>query len=483
MSGYTQLQITLPPKAKFSDFTYRLTVADYNASPRNETVSSGSFDATGMSAQHALKNLEVEVYYEVFVQGQFAKKVSCKAYPADSKQHSVYRFKTTTGSTRPEVNHIKEVVLDSNEVAWYLVKKTETMGALMNRIYQQAPGAAEWKVLADNNPHLGSVSMIKNLLPGQVVVLANSSKLTPKLNKYLTLAKEAETKRQTLHQQYSDFDAEFFAQNYELFYDAMDSQNGNQAWLSTQSVPSFGENEATAQNDSPKYGAIAKGTIDGALSFTKSANEAVMKAYADITQAMAAEKKAGSRLANPKNFSEFKTKYAGLYSKLDNALGREMFRWDTGTKTSNLRRAIQRDAFVRGANYKGGLEAYAENLPKMGKVTRSMKLGGNLLIAYDAYEAGHTIYDAAGSGDLDKLHKAVSVEPLKLSGSVIGAEVGSAVGVAAGEWVAVLILGAATGGVGLVIVGVCAVAGGVAAGAALGGFGEWSGNQIYNNTK
>jgi hypothetical protein len=198
---------------------------------------------------------------------------------------------------------------------------------------------------------------------------------------------------------------------------------------------------------------------------------------------MAAEKKAGSRLANPKNFSEFKTKYAGLYSTLDNALGRDMFRWDTGTKTSNLRRVIQQDAFVRGANYKGGLEAYAKNLPKVGKVTRSMKLGGNLLVAYDAYEAGHTIYDAAESGDLDKLHKAVAVEPLKLSGSVIGAEYGGVAGALAGRVVAMLILGVSTGGTALVVIGVCAVVGGLAGGAAFGWGGQIIGTGVYEVTK
>jgi len=154
MKGYTQLKIVLPLSSQeVKGFTYKLTVVNHNTTPSSEQVLSGSFDAKGMSAKHMLERQDVELFYEVSAQGQFIKKISCKAYPSDSKQHSVYRFKATKDSTRPEPNHLKEVVLDGNEVAWYLVKKTETMGALMDRIYQQTPGAAEWKVLRENNPH------------------------------------------------------------------------------------------------------------------------------------------------------------------------------------------------------------------------------------------------------------------------------------------------------------------------------------------
>ena len=485
MNGYTQLKIVLPLKSQeVKGFTYKLTVVDHNTTPSSEQVLSGTFDAQGMSAKHALERQDVELFYEVSVQGQFIKKISCKAYPSNSEQHSTYRFKATKDSTRPEPNHLKEVVLDGNEVAWYLVKKTETMGALMDRIYQQAPGAAEWKVMQENNPHLGTESVIKNLLPGQVVVLANTSKITAKLQQYRTLAKQAEDKRRGLHQRYQDFDAEFFAQHYEFFYDAMDPEAGNQAWLSHKPIPSFDGVTTTADAGSQglSYGAIAKGTIDGAMQFVDTSNKQVMQAYGEIAKAMAAEKKAGSRLANPKNFSEFRAKYARLYSRLDNALGQNLFRWDTGTKTNNMRRVIQRDAFVRGANYKGGLEAYAKNLSETGRVARTMQTGGNLLVAYDAFGAGKTIYDAAQSGDIDKLHKAVAVEPLKLAGSVIGGRLGGVGGAAVGALIVGLTIG--TGGIaGLIIIGVCAAGGGLAGGAALGWGGEQLGNVIYDKTK
>lgn len=485
MKAYTQLKIVLPLRSqKVESFTYKLTVANHNVTPSTEQILSGTFDAKGMSAKHMLERHDVEIFYEVSVQGQFIKKISCKAYPSNSDQHSVYRFKATKDSTRPESNHLKEVVLDGNEVAWYLVKKTETMGPLMDRIYKQAPGAAEWKVLKENNPHLGTVSAIKNLLPGQVVVLSNTSKATPKLQQYRVLAKQAEDKRRGLHQRYHDFDAEFFAQHYEFFYDAMDPEAGNQAWLSHKPIPSFEGVTTTADAGSQglSYGAIAKGTIDGAMEFVETSNKQVMQAYGEISKAMAAEKKVGSRLANPKNFSEFRAKYTGLYSRLDNALGQNLFRWDTGTKTNNMRRVIQRDAFVRGANYKGGLEAYAKNLSETGRVARTMKAGGNLLVAYDAFGAGQAIYGAAQSGDMDKLHKTVAVEPLKLSGSVLGAAYGAKGGAAAGALIVALTVG--TGGLAaLVIIGVCAAGGGLAGGAALGWGGEKLGHVIYDKTK
>lgn len=137
---------------------------------------------------------------------------------------------------------------------------------------------------------------------------------------------------------------------------------------------------------------------------------------------------------------------------------------------------------MRGSNYKGGLEAYAKDLPEMGRVSHAMKFGGNLLVAYDAYEAGHTIYDAAESGDFDQLHKAVAVEPLKLAGSVTGAEFGSEGGIALGTLIAVATIG--TGGLAdIVIIGVCAVAGGLAGGAFLGWLGGKAGEGLYQETK
>jgi hypothetical protein len=201
MSAYTRLQIVLPSKkVNFRDFSYRLTVVDYNVTPLSETVSSGAFDASGMSARHALNKLDVEIYYDVFIQGQFAKKISCKAYPADSKLHSSYRFKATADSTHPENDHLKEVILDSTAVGWYLVKKPEPFGDLVNRIYKK-PSDADWAVMAANNPHLkNATSRATMLLPGQVVVLSKS-RTSPKLTQFRHDALKAQAVWEKIHAQ------------------------------------------------------------------------------------------------------------------------------------------------------------------------------------------------------------------------------------------------------------------------------------------
>ncbi len=50
--------------------------------------------------------------------------------------------------------NIKEIFLNDSEVAWYLVKKTETMHDWSKRVFKKPLIASDWDILRVNNPHI-----------------------------------------------------------------------------------------------------------------------------------------------------------------------------------------------------------------------------------------------------------------------------------------------------------------------------------------
>ena len=230
-------------------------------------------------------------------------------------------------------------------------------------------------------------------------------------------------------------------------------------------------------NSSISAGAIVKGTVDGALTFADSSQKQTLKAYQALIKQISLEEANGSKLSNPKHWSKFRRKYPDLFKDFDNSLSKTIFKWDTGVKTPNLRRHIQQSAMVRGNKYKGGLDGYIKNMTETGKIARKVKLGGNLLIAWDVAEAGNTIKNAYESGDSRQFRRAVIVEPLKVTASAGGATGGGIIGTATGS-AFVMVVGIGTGGVGLAIIGVCAVVGGAAGGYFGGELGNLFGGKI-----
>lgn len=135
----------------------------------------------------------------------------------------------------------------------------------------------------------------------------------------------------------------------------------------------------------------------------------------------------------------------------------------------NMRRhLLYSTAFVRGANYKGGLPSYLSDMKEVGRISNILKQGGNFMLGVGIGEAGINIYQATRTEDKKQIRRAVFVEPLKLGGSIIGGRAGAIAGTAA----AVFVVGVGTGGIGLVVIGVCAILGGLGGGVIGGELGE-----------
>ncbi len=107
-----------------------------------------------------------------------------------------------------------------------------------------------------------------------------------------------------------------------------------------------------------------------------------------------------------------------------------------------MRRMLKQSALVRDNNFKGGLKEYAKEMGKIGKFATQLKIAGYVSIATDIVGSSIKVYEAAPE---DKARTTV-VETAKLG-----------TGIVAGTFTAALIVGLATGGTGLIVIGIVAV--------------------------
>jgi|GEM_PF-3561858 len=129
-----------------------------------------------------------------------------------------------------------------------------------------------------------------------------------------------------------------------------------------------------------------------------------------------------------------------------------------------MRRFLSQSAPSRDKNYKGGIKDYAKKMGEIGKFSKQLKLVGYVALASDLVSAGATIVEAKPE---DRARTTV-VETTKV-----------AVGFGFGIVASYLIIGVATGGAGLVVLGVVA-ASSVMAGKATSDTAGWIVGETYD---
>lgn len=438
-SYFSRLRLTVQTPLKLKDLTYKFVVT--NNSTKKETIFEGRFDEKGLTAWTEIFNLNTTLVYDVLLRGESIQKIAVKAY-ANKKTHSVYKIKMTAELTKKVKENIKEIHLNNGEVAWYLIKKTESMQNWAKRVFKKPLVASDWDTLKANNPHISNITPTRLLTPGQVIVLSNST-TAKELPQY---KKEAQESQKNLDQMKKDkdFDAEFFAQNYEFFYDASNDSRTeitNTDIFRTSNHPSV-HLFSDPENDSDSaWGTIAKGGIDTALAFHEGTVSRMNKIHGELALKMAEEKAKKSGLANPKNFKAFRKKYKNLYQQLDNEYSKGIFKWDRSIKTNNMRRIINQSSLARGQTYKGGISEYVKKMKELGKMSTTIKGGGYLFLALDIYKADEAIAKAKPG---EKAKTAV-VETSKIAGGLAGGAAG-----------AFIVLTIASGGTSLIVLGVAA---------------------------
>lgn len=410
---------------------------------------------------YEIYNENTALIYEIYYREEVIQKVSAKAYPKQN-QWSLYELKVTTEMTKNIKENIKEIHLNDGEVAWYLVKSDESVLSWSRRVFKKPLSPSDWDILRANNPHMPNLISVGLLQPGQLIILSNST-TAKKLPEYKKLAQQAQKNLDEMNRD-KHFDVLFYAQNFEFINSAL--LNDDYVGMSTEPV-----NNA----DGSMIGSIyttAKNVVDGSILFVEEAKNKTLGSYSQIVKNYVAEHEKKSRLSNDKHFAKFQAANAPLFKDFENRISKNIFQWDTGIKTNNLRRQLKNTAFVKGANYQGGIPGYLKNMNEVGRISKNLRWGGNLMIGMSIGEGGYNIYKSAETGDAKQIRKAVLVEPLKVGGSIYGGTKGAAIGGAA----AALVIGVGTGGIGLVVIGACAVLGGLGGGIIGGKIGETIGN-------
>ena len=441
---YTRLQFKVNPHLQYKDFSFQFLVVNREL---GKTVfkDEGAFDDKGFSKWFHIFQPNLELMYKIQYRGKVIKTITAKAYPEPNKW-SLFELKTTVESTEKANENTKEIQINDGEVAWYLIKKSEPVMTWAQRVFKKPLAAQDWKILKANNPHLSNMVSMGVLQPGQVVIIASST-TAKELAEY---KKQAQQAHQNLEQMKKDkdFDAAFFAQNYEFFYDALLRENTK---IVNKNIFEESDHPLTIKfnQEEKKDGFFEqKMAVDGAVSLVQGQAHRVYRIHGELAQKLAEEQAKGSALANAKNFTQFKQKYASLYKELDQESVKKFLRWDQSIKTNNMRRMLKQSALVRDNSFKGGIKEYAKQMGKIGKFASQLKIAGYVSIAADVVSSSVTVYEAAPE---DKARTTV-VETAKVSA-----------GIGVGAIVGYLIIGLATGGTGLIVIGIVAASGALAA--------------------
>lgn len=456
---YTSLIFIVPSTVDIHKFRYDLVIqyksgeATYQRTTGTKTKRyiDQKFNNQGKTIERQLPKGDIQkINYHIKVNGQLVKNISAK--PNKSKGvFRKYELKTTIAGTKKDPNTIKKVLVDTTEVAWYLVKKQETVESFLKKIYRYRPTQKEENIFRTNNSHLTGTPVLI-LLPGDIVVLSNTSNSNNKeLTEMKRDAKAAKVEFQKAKKEFK-FDAESFAYNA----DALQGMLMQADYVALTKDPIKSLDKPSGGIDYGTLAAGLAGTSQGIVTFYENSNELVQKNYANIYKAMEYEKSKGSKLANPKNYKLFRKKYAKLFKNYDHAFSQEFFKYETGIQTNKLRKQIDKNVFARPHNYKGGIPAYTENLRNMGKISRFTYLGGNVLIGMSFAGAVINIKEASDTGDLNHMTKTTVTETLKLGGTVYGGYYGAMAGTA----ILAVAFGVTTGGLGFVVLGAGAVIGG-----------------------
>lgn len=451
----------IPDGHSIDRYTYNLTVR----SPETKhQFKSGKrpFDKNKTTIQVEVAFDSAEVIVDIQFDGRYRKTVYLEHFDKDNPKMSLISLKSTSGSnSTDEKNKVEVKVTENAEVAWYLIKKQEPVGSWVSRVLNKPLLPSDWEILSANNPHLPNLNLMGVLQPGQVVILSNS-KTAKELPKYKKYAQHAYDVLEEMNKM-KDFDAEFFAQNYEFLYDSLKVK-------SSQIIPreAFDKNEHPLTikfNEQKKEKGFfeQKMAADATLLLVQGKVHKTYMLHAELANRYAQSGIKGSSNASLK-FSNFRLENASLYNQLNQEQVKNFLRWDQSIKTSNMRKILNQSTPVKDSKYQGGVQEYAKELAGVGKASIQLKSLGYLSIALDVINSGVTVYDATPENRV----KTTVVETAKVT-----------TGIVAGSFAGALIVGLATGGTGLIVLGIVAITAPMAAKAASEIVG-WGVEKVYD---
>ncbi|MDH1706301.1 MAG: hypothetical protein A3F63_02280 [Pseudomonadales bacterium RIFCSPHIGHO2_12_FULL_40_16] len=447
---YSRLKLTVQAPLKLKDLTYKFVVINNNTKKR--TQFEGRFDKQGLTGWTEIYNLNTSLIYEVYLRGEILQKISVKPYP-DKKTHSVFTIKVTSEITKKVKENIKEIYLEDGVVGWYLVKQKETMLDWSKRIFKKTLIPSDWDVLRANNPHLKNIAAIKILIPGQVIVLCNTT-TAKELNNYKSQAEKAELKLEKFLKD-PKFDPLYFANSYDQLHEI--KKNSDFVGLTNEPVQADFSDLFLQNMKSDPFIFASKESIDSAVNFNSTVNKEVANRYTVLLKKMDEAKQSKNPESFRRNFYLFERANAKEFEALKAASNKRFFSWNHGVNYKDNRDMIRRTVFVRAKNY-SSIDDYIKNMDETSKVSKSLKWGGRLVFAWDIYGSVNSVAQVYEKGDSDGTRKEILKQTGKINGGLLGARIGGSIGTAIGG----VVIGVVGGTVGLpvlAVVGVIAVGG------------------------
>ncbi|MCF7643324.1 hypothetical protein [Acinetobacter johnsonii] len=447
---YSRLKLTVQAPLKLKDLTYKFVVINNNTKKR--TQFEGRFDKQGLTGWTEIYNLNTSLIYEVYLRGEILQKISVKPYP-DKKTHSLFTIKVTSEITKKVKENIKEIYLEDGVVGWYLVKQKETMLDWSKRIFKKTLIPSDWDVLRANNPHLKNIAAIKILIPGQVIVLCNTT-TAKELNNYKSQAEKAELKLEKFLKD-PKFDPLYFANSYDQLHEI--KKNSDFVGLTNEPVQADFSDLFLQNMKSDPFIFASKESIDSAVNFNSTVNKEVANRYTVLLKKMDEAKQSKNPESFRRNFYLFERANAKEFEALKAASNKRFFSWNHGVNYKDNRDMIRRTVFVRAKNY-SSIDDYIKNMDETSKVSKSLKWGGRLVFAWDIYGSVNSVAQVYEKGDSDGTRKEILKQTGKINGGLLGARIGGSIGTAIGG----VVIGVVGGTVGLpvlAVVGVIAVGG------------------------
>nr|MBP7541353.1 hypothetical protein [Saprospiraceae bacterium] len=434
---YSRLKLTVQAPLKLKDLTYKFVVINNNTKKR--TQFEGRFDKQGLTGWTEIYNLNTSLIYEVYLRGEILQKISVKPYP-DKKTHSVFTIKVTSEITKKVKENIKEIYLEDGVVGWYLVKQKETMLDWSKRIFKKTLIPSDWDVLRANNPHLKNIAAIKILIPGQVIVLCNTT-TAKELNNYKSQAEKAELKLEKFLKD-PKFDPLYFANSYDQLHEI--KKNSDFVGLTNEPVQADFSDLFLQNMKSDPFIFASKESIDSAVNFNSTVNKEVANRYTVLLKKMDEAKQSKNPESFRRNFYLFERANAKEFEALKAASNKRFFSWNHGVNYKDNRDMIRRTVFVRAKNY-SSIDDYIKNMDETSKVSKSLKWGGRLVFAWDIYGSVNSVAQVYEKGDSDGTRKEILKQTGKINGGLLGARIGGSIGTAIGG----VVIGVVGGTVGL----------------------------------
>ena len=394
---YSRLKLTVQAPLKLKDLTYKFVVINNNTKKR--TQFEGRFDKQGLTGWTEIYNLNTSLIYEVYLRGEILQKISVKPYP-DKKTHSVFTIKVTSEITKKVKENIKEIYLEDGVVGWYLVKQKETMLDWSKRIFKKTLIPSDWDVLRANNPHLKNIAAIKILIPGQVIVLCNTT-TAKELNNYKSQAEKAELKLEKFLKD-PKFDPLYFANSYDQLHEI--KKNSDFVGLTNEPVQADFSDLFLQNMKSDPFIFASKESIDSAVNFNSTVNKEVANRYTVLLKKMDEAKQSKNPESFRRNFYLFERANAKEFEALKAASNKRFFSWNHGVNYKDNRDMIRRTVFVRAKNY-SSIDDYIKNMDETSKVSKSLKWGGRLVFAWDIYGSVNSVAQVYEKGDSDGTKK------------------------------------------------------------------------------